>query len=213
MKKVADFIKPNILIIFGALLFLFYLNFLDNKGGTLAIGIIGVVLAVYYLAIGILSLVLGDKLSTNARKIFDVISVCLFAAFMFTVLLISTIQNAQREVYVSFEETKPWMGPTAWTVAILSMIASLALAVIYPIYRFAGKPALQRFAYLFSAVFALALLLDILFESDGSAVVLGNLSVLLIAIYTIFIVYLFGSLGQGEATPDSVPEAPKEENE
>ena len=29
MKKITDYLKPNILIVFGALLFIYYLNFLS----------------------------------------------------------------------------------------------------------------------------------------------------------------------------------------
>ena len=39
MKKVTDFLKPNILIILGALLLLVYINLLQGNGAALAIGI------------------------------------------------------------------------------------------------------------------------------------------------------------------------------
>lgn len=202
MKKVTDFLKPNILIIFGALLFLYYLNFLSYKGAGLAVGIIAVVMSAYYLAIGIVGLLLGDKLSPMVKKVFEVISVCLFAVFMFVMILLQTIECAKIE---------NWMGPTAWTIAILSMVAFLALAVIYPIAKFVSKPVLLRFAYLFSAIFALALLLAVLFNSRGDSIVLGDFDVLLVAIYLIFTFYLFGSLGQSEAIPAPAKEEPKEE--
>ena len=32
MKKITDYLKPNILIVFGALLFIYYLNFLSYGG-------------------------------------------------------------------------------------------------------------------------------------------------------------------------------------
>lgn len=214
MKKVTDFLKPNILIIFGALLFLYYLNYLNQKEGWLAIGIIAVVLSVYYLAIGIIGLLLGDKLSPSTKRVFDVISVCLFAAFMFTVLLIKTIYYAQAKVYVSFEETRPLMGPTAWVVAILSMTASLALLGVYPVAKFVRKPVVLRFGYLFSAIFALALLLAVLFDRTGASVVLGDFDVLLVAIYIIFVIYLFGSLEQADAAPaPAAAPAPQKEPE
>ena len=192
MKKVTDFLRPNILIVFGALLLLYYLNFLSYKGAGLAVGIVGVVLSAYYLAIGIVGLLAGDKLSPMIKKVFDVISVCLFAVFMFVVVLLQTIEAAKVE---------NWMGPTAWTIAILSMIAFLALAVVYPIAKFMQKPVMLRFAYLFSAIFTLALLLAVLFNSRGDSIVLGDFDVLLVAIYSIFTIYLFGSLGQPEAAP------------
>ena len=140
MKKVTDFLRPNILIVFGALLLLFFLNYLQYTGGTLAVGIIAVIMSVYYLAIGILSIIVGDKLP---KKIFDIISVIFFPVFMFVLFLIQTIQAAQIDNF---------MGPTAWIIAILSMIAALALPVIYLLAKLMNKGPLMRFAYLFAAI-------------------------------------------------------------
>ena len=100
------------------------------------------------------------------------------------------------------------MGPTAWTINILSMIASLALIVVYILAKFASKDILLRFAYLFAAIFALALLLNILFDGNGNADVLGNLNILLVAIYVLFTFYLFDSLARNDASP-----APKQVEE
>ena len=182
MKKATDFLKPNILIIFGALLFLFFLNYLSGQGATLAIGIIATIVSVYYLAIGILGLFFGDKLP---KKVIEVISVCLFVVFMFTYFLIALIQAAQIDNF---------MGPTAWIIAILSLVGSLALAGIYPVARFVNKKGLLGLAYLFSAIFALVLLLNILFTPRGNSTVLGNIDLILVAIYGVFVIYLFGTL-------------------
>lgn len=207
MKKVTDFLRPNILIIFGALLFLFFLNYLSaspkDEPATLAIGIIATILSVYYLAIGILGLFLGDKLP---KKVFEVVSVCLFAVFMFTYFLIALINGAQ---------VKNYMGPTAWIIAILSLIGSLALAAIYPVARFVKNKVVLSLAYLFSAIFALVLLLNILFNPRGNSTVLGNIDLILVAIYGVFLFYLFGTLGQPEEAPApkkvEAKEEPKEE--
>ena len=203
MKKVTDFLKPNILIILGALLFLFFMNYLSLQGGGLAIGIYAVVMSAYYLTIGILGVIIGSKFSPMLRKVFEVISVCLFAVFMFTALLIGTINAAQIDGY---------MGPTAWIIAVLSMIASLALAVIYPLAKFMNKKGLVNFAYLFSAIFALVLLLDILFDGRGDAINLGGINIILTVIYAVFTFYLFNSIEKVEEAPKEVA-APKEEKE
>ena len=39
MKKITDYLEQNILIIFGALLFIYYLNYLAYGGAALALGI------------------------------------------------------------------------------------------------------------------------------------------------------------------------------
>lgn len=204
MKKVTDFLKPNILIILGALIFLYFMNWLSYQGGGLAIGIIAVICAAYYLAVGILSIVIGNKFSPMVKKIFDVISIDLFAVFMFVYFLIITIEGAKIDGY---------MGPTAWIIAILSMIAALALAVVYALARFLNKGVLLRFAYLFSAIFALVLLLNLLFANSGDAKNLGAIDVILTVIDIAFVFYLFNSLGSAEniPAPAKKEEQPKEE--
>lgn len=203
MKKVTDFLKPNILIIFGALLLLYFLNFLGYSGAALAIGIIAVILSAYYLAIGIVEILVGNKLPPIARKALEVVNVVSFAVFMFTYFLIVVINTADN------------MGPTAWVISILSMIAALALAGFYPVAKFVNKPIVMRLAFLFSAIFVLALLLNILFDAVGNSIVLGNVDLLLLAIYAVFTFYLFKSLdNKGEAAPAEDKQEPvKEEKE
>ena len=185
MKKIGDFLKPNMFIIFGALLLLYFLNYLSLNGASLAIGIFAVILSTYYLVVGILGILIGNKFSPQLKKIFEVLSVSLFGAFMFIYFLLTTINGAQ---------INGLMGPTAWIVQILSMAAALGLAVVYTIARLVNIDALMRFAYLFSAIFALALLLNILFDISGNSRLLGNVDILLVVIYVIFIFYLFSTL-------------------
>ena len=201
MKKVTDFLRPNLLIVLGALWFLLYLNsFSSNDGGTIAIGVYGVIVAAYLMTIGILSVVLGEKLNQMTRKIFEVIAVGLFGMFMFVNFLIITIQNAD------------FMGPTAWIIKILSMIAALGLIGIYIPARFANQKVLVRFAYLFSAIFALALLLDLLFQDNGGAAQLDDIPIVLAVAYALFVIYLFGTLGKDEPAPVA-KEEPKQVEE
>ena len=185
MKKIGDFLKPNMFIIFGALLLLYFLNYLSLNGASLAIGIFAVILSAYYLVVGILGILIGNKFSPQLKKIFEVLSVSLFGAFMFIYFLLTTINGAQ---------INGLMGPTAWIVQILSMAAALGLAVVYTIARLVNIDALMRFAYLFSAIFALALLLNILFDISGDSRLLGNVDILLVVIYVIFTFYLFSTL-------------------
>ena len=185
MKKIGDFLKPNMFIIFGALLLLYFLNYLSLNGASLAIGIFAVILSTYYLVVGILGILIGNKFSPQLKKIFEVLSVSLFGAFMFIYFLLTTINGAQ---------INGLMGPTAWIVQILSMAAALGLAVVYTIARLVNIDALMRFAYLFSAIFALALLLNTLFDISGNSRLLGNVDILLVVIYVIFTFYLFSTL-------------------
>ena len=113
MKKIGDFLKPNMFIIFGALLLLYFLNYLSLNGASLAIGIFAVILSTYYLVVGILGILIGNKFSLQLKKIFEVLSVSLFGAFMFIYFLLTTINGAQ---------INGLMGPTAWIVQILSIL-------------------------------------------------------------------------------------------
>ena len=210
MKKITDLLKPNLLIIFGALLFLVYLNWLSATDEALALGIIAVVFSAYYLTIGILGIIIGNKFSPMLRKIFDVISACLFPLFMFTYFLIMVIDINQV------------MGPTAWIISILSMVASLAVVTFVIISKFVNKPIMLRFAYLSAAIFALALLLNILFDAIGNTTALGDISIVLVALYALFVICLFNiiskvdepkkeeALANNEEAKEDSTEAPQE---
>ena len=209
MKKVTDFLRPNILIILGAIMFLVYLNFLsfgDASGGLLAIGIIGIIFAVYYLAIGILGIIVGDKFSAMLSKIFDIISACLFPVFMFIVMLINIILVGGNGLL-----------PTGWIVLIFGMIGSLALAAMFPVAKFVNKPVVVKFASLFAAIFGLILLLHLLYSQqslviDGSPITLGGIDLLMLVIYISFMVFLFGALNKAEEpAKEEAKEEPKDE--
>ena len=124
MKKVQEIIKPYLLIIFGALLLLYYLNDLDNTGATLAIGIIGVIVAAFYLTMGILNVLLGDKLPQSLKKVFDITAAALFPLFIFSYYLIAIIK------------WNDLFGPNGWIITILSLVGSLAAAVLLIISNF-----------------------------------------------------------------------------
>lgn len=189
MKKIQELVKPVLMIIFGALLLLFYMNFINqnNAGGFIALGIIGVIFAVYYLTIGILNLLIGKKLG----KVFDILNIDLFAVLMFIQFLIITIYGANN------------MGPTGWVIKILSMIAALTLAGFFVVFKLVNVPVIKRLTLLFAGVFALAMLLDILFDDRGFGDLLGNINMISLAIYLIFASILFTNVLK-EETPKEV---------
>ena len=190
-------LRPNILIIFGALLILYYMNWLQGGGAMLALGIVAVVMAAYYVAIGVLGIVIGDKLP---KKVFDIISASLYPLFMFVYFLITLINLAGIANY---------MGPTAWVIAILSLIGSLGLAVLYPLAKLTNDKLLTKLSFLFAPIFALILLLNIVFDSQGNSNVLGMIDMILLAIYLVYCFYLFSAMGGEE--PASAAEKGAEE--
>lgn len=189
MKKLTEFLKPNVLIIFGALLFVYYLNFLSYDGAGLALGISAIVISAFYLFAGIFLVVAGNKPSQSVQKTFHLLSVVLFAAFMFVDFLLTTI-NATKV-----------MGPTAWTIKIVSMVTSLAFIMIFVISKFSSESTLLRLNNLFSLIFVLVLVLDVLFSVSGNPNALGNINVLLVVIYGFYSYYLFGSCEKTEVLP------------
>ena len=204
MKKVADILRANILIFFGALLFLLFLNLFAGNGYNIAEGVIAMLVATFSLVYGILNIVVGKGLKSNVKRIFDVILVCSYALLMFLFFLFGLIQDAQLNGY---------LGPTGWIIAIFSILASLALIGLYPVARFLNKKPLNNIAYLFAGIFCLALLLDILFAGSGAPIAIGNIVIVLVAVYVLFSIYLFGSLENGEALVKEEPKAIEQKEE
>ena len=200
MKKVSEFLRTYLSIIFGALLFLIYFNNLAAQGETLALGIIAVVFAAYYVARGILGAVLGEKTPKALILVFDILSVCLFALFVFleTLLGVVEVYRIAAEMHVEVA-----MGPTAWTILICNMVATLGLIGFYIVSKFSLHKVFDRLAMMFGAIFVLALLLVVLFEDNGSQTLLGNIEVPELLLYVTYTVMLFSSFSK----PEQVEEA------
>ncbi len=204
MKKISELVKPYVAIIFGALLFLIYLNYLSLNDGALALGIIAVVFAGFYLAAGILGVILGEKIPSMLRKIFDLLFVVLFPSLMFAYFLIGTINSAGSKT----------MGPTAWVIVITGMSSSIGFAALYTVSKFVKIKIIDRLSYLFAAIFGLSLLLITVFDlSTGFPVGLGNIALAHIALYLIYGYMLFNSFSKVEEEPEVVEPEPVEEPE
>lgn len=205
MKKIKELVKPFIFIIFGALLFLCYFNGLSSEGAGLAISIIAIVLAAYFLAVGILSVVLGDKLG-KAKGLLNLIGVAAFPIFYFVIELITLINLAQVEGF---------LGPTGWTISILTIAAALGLGTLLFVSYFVRSKELHRITFLFGAIFVLALLLDILLDIDGSPAVLGQVIILQVALYGAYVSMMFDVLSslKENKEPKKVEEKKEEPKE
>jgi len=186
MKKISDIVKPFSEIIFGALFFLCYFNYLAFKGEALGIGIAATVISAYYLAIGIVNFVAGDKLPEGLKKVTDIVSISAFPLFIFVSKLLTTI------------DAHELLGPAGWTLIILGMVGSLGLAVVYAVARIVNKPVLTKIAYIFASVFVLVLLADILFTIDGFPTDLGNVVIVDLVIDVLYVSMLFASFPKEE---------------
>ncbi len=193
MKKIQEVAKPFLSIVFGALLLLTYLNWLSLSGGALVIGIIALLMSLYYLGAGITEAVVGEKLSPKAKKVFDIINISLFSGFASIYYLIYITNLSDR------------MGPTGWIVALAALLLSLALAVFSIIARLVSNPVLKRLDVLFSALFMAALVLTLLFDSVGNPITLGSIDVISLVIYALFGMMLLESLTNKPAEPVETP--------
>ena len=202
MKKIKELLKPFIFIIFGALLFLFFFNYLGVGGPGLAIGIVAIVLAVYFLVVGILSVVLGDKFG-KAKGILNLAGVATFPLLLGVIYLLELIASVQDGIY---------LGPNGWTIAILSIASAFALGLLLFIAYFVRSKEFHRITFLFGAIFVLALLLDVLIE-DGFAVTLGNIVVLQVVLYACYTSMLFEVISSFKESkePKKVEEKKEEE--
>ena len=207
MKRIHEMIRPFFTIIIGALLFLIYLNSLSAAGTALAMGIVGFIIAIIYIGAGIVVFVLGDKLG-KARGYIDLTVVCLYPLFYFIqeILVVIDLAANQPEIF----------GPTGWTIAIISMVASISLALVLLLNCFAGSPALRRIAQLFGSLFVLTLVLDLCFDVTGMVIGVGNISLVSLILYASFVSLLFAYLSkEPEVKEEPAPEAeePQEENQ
>ena len=186
MKKIIDIVKPLSAILFGALFFLEYFNWLEYKGGALAVGIIATIFSVYYLFVGILTFILGEKMSSGLKKIFDIVSICLFPLFIFIYYLLLTINSVDA------------IGPAGWIIMILSMAGSITSAIICSIARAIKNSTLKKLGFLFAAIFVTVLLMNLVFMPDGTPEVFGGVQIVELAVDILFASMLFTCLSKEE---------------
>ena len=192
MKKVMDLFKPFLALVLGILMFLFYLNYYvrsDVPGTALAIGIVGLVIACWFLFVGVFG-VAWPRMPAGLKKAFDIVSIVSYATFIFVELLIEVIQLHAA------------MGSSSWIVYILAMVASMGLSVVYIISRFVKGEAMARVASIFGMVFVLALISKILFPAGkGDPVTLDDISVVPVLIYIVYCSLLLKSLAKEKRAP------------
>ena len=172
MKKLSEFIKPYLAIAFGALLFLFYLNWLGSEGTFLAVGIIAIVFAAGYLAVGILGVVFGEIFTVSAFPLL---------IFVYFIVLVTSVPVEN-------------IGPAGWVILIVNLAASLGLVGLYITTRFVKVKLLDRITYLFAVAFILALALNLVFDFTGDPIVLGNITVVELIIDALYSYMLINAL-------------------
>lgn len=179
MKKLCEMFKPFLSIIFGSILFLLYLNYLQSNSGMQLLGAIGFILSLYYLVVGIIEVFLDKKMPISFKRVLSLLSTVLFPLLMFVHYIFVIRGNSS------------YFGPTAWVIAIFSLVGSVAMITIYVISFFIQNKALRKLEYLFFGIFALILLLSLAFDVSGAPIRLGDLDIVSIVLYLFYLGILF----------------------
>lgn len=189
MKKIGSLIKSYVAIILGTLLLLNFMNYFALGGGYIAIGVIAMILAAFFIGVGLITALFNDKISEKGMKLLSIIGMVSFPAFLFTGELIGIIDSAPNL-------------PTAWVIEIISLIASIMLALAYLFASLSPSKALNTFVKLAAGIFVLSFILNILFQ-NGIPADIGDIPLVMTAIYGCFLYMLFQSIGGLEISEDN----------
>jgi hypothetical protein len=183
MKKYGSILQALLPTIIGAFMLLLYMNLLGASGSTLALGIIGVIVAAYYLVSGIV----GSLISENKGSIGGLLkklNVVIFPTFMFVNFLITIIAAANG------------LGPTGWVISIFSLVTAIGFA-LFAIFNWAAKScALTKITTLFGVLFILSLALTVFFDVSGAPNDLGDISLVSTVIYVLYTIMAVSVLGE-----------------
>lgn len=199
MKKLHELIKPFLAVILGALLLLIYMNGLGSEGKSLALAIVGVVFAAFYIGAGIMRVLLSDKLKADVVKILDVAFVGCYALLMFVGYILKVIDLDA--------------GPTGWFIVVLSLASSIGFVVLFALATFLRNKNIKQLAQLFGFIFLLALVLNFVFDDAGNPVALGFVAILdvvVLGVYSSLLISSITSLGELRRRP-KVEAEPEEE--
>ena len=183
MKKINEGFKPFFPIIFGTILLLTYLNFLNNIGGQLVLGIISLIFAIYYIAMGVLMILAKEKLA-KYENLLSTIGIVLYPIFLFTYYLIVMIQGNKILELVG------------WIIAIAMMIVSLGSAILILLSYFVDNNLIKKLAQFFGLLLAVMILVTLLFDELGVVIVIGNIVPVILALKCIYCLMLYNELGE-----------------
>lgn len=181
MKKVTEFIKPLLLLIFGSLALLFYMNYLQLQDEYLAFGIVAVIFSAYYLVAGILTYVLGNRLNNSLQLVFDILNVSLFPLILFFMRILNMKRLIQADA----------MSVNDWIVYITFFLATVTLIVFYMVYRFTKQPVMGRIAFLCGGILVLTLVVELVLNNT-----VGSLPLIQLALYGIYTYVLFSTMAR-----------------
>ena len=195
MKKSA-LIKPCLNVAFGTLWLLGYLNLLSNgNAASISLGVIALVFSLGHIAYGLLSFFLENKFSEQSKNIFDVVSICLFPLFIFSVNMTTIVTGYDN------------LGPTGWIMVLLALGSGIGFPALFAISYFLQRKNLRPIVMLLGGLFGLSLLLRILFDVNGFQEAIGDISLVALVLNALYV----GIVGFVLKGMDFFAPAPKDE--
>ena len=152
MKKIRDFIKPYLLIIFGTLFLLLYSDLLDGGTGDIIFGVFAIIFAVYYVTVGVIKIAAADKVKDGVRNILDFLAYTLFPFFMFA-FGIFTLIDAFNALQVNII-----------IIWFLIIVSALLLMIFQGFVKLGKADNCARVVFLFDALFVISMALMTLFQ-------------------------------------------------
>ena len=167
MKKIRDFIKPYLLIIFGTLFLLLFSDLLDGGTGDIVFGVFAIIFAIFYVVIGVIKIAAADKVKDGVKNVLDFLTYSLFPFFMFAYGIFTLIDAFN-------------MLPVNLIIIWFLIIVSALLLMIFQGFVKLGKATnCARFVFLFDALFVISMALMTLFQ---------NLNIALLALTIGFVI-------------------------
>ncbi len=174
MKKIQSIIKPFLSIILGALIFLVYLNQLRSRGVSLALGIIGVDISIFYMTYGILKITIKKFDSKKINCVLKIIEVVAYPVLFFVSALLLLIVDTELIL------------PSGWVIQIASLVASLSFVVIVILRKILSKNVFNVLTKILAGALAIVFLTNVFFDDLGSPAYIALINIVRVSIYSIF---------------------------
>ena len=157
MKKIRDFIKPYLLIIFGTLFLLLYSDLLDGGTGEIIFGVFAILFAVFYVTVGVIKIAAANKVKDGVRNVLDFLAYTLFPFFMFAYGIFALIDKFD------------FFDVNIIIIWFLIIVSALLLMIFQGFVKLGKATNCARFVFLFDALFVISMALMTLFQKWNMA--------------------------------------------
>jgi len=183
MEKVKSFFKPLISVIMGTLMIIVSLEWFSIGDVCIVIGVFNILAGIVYLCFGIIDIFMAGKYNSLDLASYLAKAIAFpLVMFITTLILLITLVD--------------FYGAAGWIEAIIIMIGALGLIVLILAAVFGKSEQLMKIAELCGIVFIAGLILSLIFNVDGSAVTLGDVSIYNLIIYGGYTSIFFSSVKQ-----------------